>query len=218
MLHELLEDEVNALYDAFAATHPGVLHSCPCCTDRAAFEELAEYDVRDAPSHLLDMYVSEAVGTAGEARDFRYYLPRILELTLREEQGFYPARHAATVRYTVLSSWSDSHQRALLDFYHAVIQCMIEWEYFDTLADWICAMATSECDIKPVLNTLETSPAAAVAFFAANVPGINVGRLQGLWERDSFEHQAVVEWFYSPAVRKLLHDSFGICLPTWKLN
>ena len=56
MLHEFLVDEVNALYAAFADDHPGILHSCPCCTDECAFVDLAEYDVRDVPASLMDMY------------------------------------------------------------------------------------------------------------------------------------------------------------------
>ena len=218
MLHEFLVDEINALYAAFADGHPGILYSCPCCTDASAFERLAEYDVGEVPASLIDMYASEAVWTAGDARDFRYYLPRMLELALREEEGLYPERHAAIVRYTKLDSWSESHQHALIDFYHATIQCMIEWEYFDTLDDWICAIGASECGIEPFLRLIENSPAAVVALFAANVPKINKGRLHGSWERPSLEHDTVVEWFYSPTVRRILHDSFGVCLPTWKLN
>lgn len=218
MLNELLSDEIEALYAAFADDHPGVLHSCPCCTDRTSFEELARFDVRDVPASLMSMYVAEAVWTAGEPRDFRYYLPRILEFTLLEQPGFYPARHAAIVRYTELNSWSESHQHALISFYHAILKCMIDWEYFDTLADWICAIGASECAIGPFLCMLENSPAALVAFFAANVPGINTGRLHGPWARESLEHKTVVDWFYSPEVRKLLHDSWGICLPSWRLN
>lgn len=218
MLDEFLVNEINDLYAAFADGHPGILYSCPCCTDESAYERLAEYDVREVPTSLMDMYASDAVGTAGDARHFRYYLPRMLELTLREEEGLYPERHAATVRYTRLDSWSEEHQRALIDFYHATIQCMIEWEYFDTLDDWICAIGTSECGIEPFLKVLEGSPAAVVAFFAANVPKINKGRLHGAWHRPSIEHDTVVEWFYSPSVRQILLDACGICLPTWKLN
>ncbi|MFI5493994.1 hypothetical protein [Actinoplanes sp. NPDC051859] len=77
---------IDTLYDAFADyRRPSSLDYCECC-----FEEeerravLATVPVRELPAATLRRYAANVLLTVGGVDDFRYFLPRILEIAVGE--------------------------------------------------------------------------------------------------------------------------------------
>lgn len=75
---------VERLYAAFAAPAPRRITGCPCCIDTKEVEALLRTPLRSIDGATLWPYVFSAFLTVGEVADFRYFLPRILEWSIRQ--------------------------------------------------------------------------------------------------------------------------------------
>src|SRR4051812_29634791 len=73
---------VENLYRAFAAV-PRLrdIDGCPCCIDRKEVGVLLSKPLRSVTPEELSAYAASAFLTVGDAADYRYFLPRILEVT-----------------------------------------------------------------------------------------------------------------------------------------
>ena len=78
-------DVIENLYAAFAdVPKPTAIEGCPvgCCISREYRLSLVEGSLRDTDSELLSEYINYGIWTIGNASDFRYFIPKIFELTL----------------------------------------------------------------------------------------------------------------------------------------
>ncbi len=73
---------IEAVYDEFAAPTPRAIEGCPCCRDRKAPDALLAKPLRTLLGSDLRAYVGSVFLTIGSPRDYRYLLPRILELAV----------------------------------------------------------------------------------------------------------------------------------------
>ena len=72
------------MYAAFAkCRHPRSLDGCPCCTSMEESVRLLSIPLRDVPPERLERYAFKATTTWGSIDDYRFFLPRIFELTRR---------------------------------------------------------------------------------------------------------------------------------------
>ena len=78
---QALED----VYRVFAAlSKPREIEACPCCIDRLSLCTLLSTPLRELTPDQLSPYASSVLLTAGDEMDFRYFLPRMLEISLRD--------------------------------------------------------------------------------------------------------------------------------------
>lgn len=77
-----LNDAVEALYSVFSAPVPPVIKGCPCCMETRGVDVLLTAPLQDLTGEALWRYVSGAFYTVGGERDFRYFLPRILDISV----------------------------------------------------------------------------------------------------------------------------------------
>jgi hypothetical protein len=113
-----INDAIEALYAAFAAypRFDGYL-DCTHCVPEAQQDALRPVALRALTPELLRPVVYNAgVGTFGEVDDYRHFLPRLLELLLRDED---PALEAgillAGLRLYKAEAWPAAEQRAVAD-------------------------------------------------------------------------------------------------------
>jgi hypothetical protein len=129
-----LDAAIERLYAAFAdVPAPEAIPACGCCNtgtdwraggfqggtvslaplgDGRELRALTDDDVRG--------YAWDVLLTAGSLDDFTYYLPRLLELMARGENGWDGA--ALTQRFddwAHFDGWPEPHRRAVLDFFAA---------------------------------------------------------------------------------------------------
>jgi hypothetical protein len=70
---------IQALYDAFAGCAiPEALSYCTYCDD-AAYERSLHAPLPSLPRALVDKYLADAIHHTGSARDFLYFVPRVVE-------------------------------------------------------------------------------------------------------------------------------------------
>ena len=79
-----LREAVDAVYRRFATTAPSKIEGCPCCIGTRNVDVLLTTPLRDITGEALWSYVSGVYYTIGSDRDFRYLLPRILEISVSD--------------------------------------------------------------------------------------------------------------------------------------
>lgn len=79
-----LPDAIEAVYRAFAAPAPPVIHGCPCCIDTRGVDVLLTTPLRALSGQAVWGYVSGVFLTIGDDRDFEYLLPRIFEIAVTD--------------------------------------------------------------------------------------------------------------------------------------
>jgi hypothetical protein len=72
------------MYQAFASPAPNVIEGCPCCISTRGVDVLLNTPLRELTGQQLWSYVSGAYLTLGSDLDFRYLLPRILEIAVSD--------------------------------------------------------------------------------------------------------------------------------------
>jgi hypothetical protein len=77
------EAAIERLYAAFARPTPAAVEGCPCCTTEEELRVLVETPLRELTADQFGWYGSKALTTVGNAEDFRYFWPRLVELAAR---------------------------------------------------------------------------------------------------------------------------------------
>jgi hypothetical protein len=68
-------------------------------------------------------------------------------------------------------------------------------------------------DVQPYLELITQSPAAVLGDFEVNAGGLPRGRLaNAFWELPCPAHDAVVEWFFTPAIVRIPYEEYGYVL------
>lgn len=75
---------LDALYFQFAAPTPAAIEGCPCCLSKRGVDALLITPLRELTGQALWSYVSGVFLTVGSQRDFRYLLPRILDIAVND--------------------------------------------------------------------------------------------------------------------------------------
>jgi len=105
---------LNALYDQFEAPTPWEIVGCPCCVGKRRVDRLLSTPLRELTGDELYAYVSGVFYTVGSESDFKYLLPRILELSMTEEYPFINPEIVLTkVGLAGWQSWHGSQRQAV---------------------------------------------------------------------------------------------------------
>ncbi len=76
-----LDEALEAVYREFDAPTPAMIEGCPCCIETRGVDVLLNTPLREITGQQIWRYVSGVFLTIGSETDFRYFLPRILELS-----------------------------------------------------------------------------------------------------------------------------------------
>ena len=77
-------ETVDEVYRTFQSRAPLVIEGCPCCIITRGTDILLTTPLRQITGQALWRYVSGAFLTVGDTKDFRYLLPRILEVSVSD--------------------------------------------------------------------------------------------------------------------------------------
>ena len=153
-----LAPALATLYETFAAPRPRTIVGCPCCIDRKDIGTLLRTPLRALTSRQLGSYASSLFHTVGEVDDFRYFLPRILEIVATEPH-WWPSPEVALEKLR-LGGWSDwpPAERAAIE---AVLMAMFEDALIDPdpfafhIDELLCGLARAGQPLAPYLAALE---------------------------------------------------------------
>lgn len=163
-----MQAALAAVYEAFAAPTPAVIEGCPCCIGTRNTDVLLTKPLRALTGSDLYRYISGAFLTVGGERDFRYLMPRILELALVDPGSVpdiqivlgklrlagwvgWPARERAPIE-ALISLW----------FEHALARDLLiaeEWAPPGDSAAVLCGAARADLNITTMAAALATDEA-----------------------------------------------------------
>ncbi|ESQ77210.1 hypothetical protein [Asticcacaulis sp. AC402] len=160
---------LERLYDEFAAPRPRYIDACPCCKDPEHYRKILSKPLRDIMAGDIDAYVGSAFYTAGEVADWRYYLPRLLELSVdygQEDRYFGPETTLGKLPLAGWGKWHKSERAAIIAFVEAWYDLVIEEVPADGMKidDLLCGIARADIPLKPYLDKLAGKLEALVAY------------------------------------------------------
>jgi hypothetical protein len=160
---------VAALYEMTRFDRPrGPVDRCDGCTSEAEARAFRAVEREAAPADLMDRYGFKAMTTWGDERDFRWFLPRLLELVGDEPGGLANADVlVGKLEYAGWSAWPEEEREAVRRAFAAIWRLWIDggrhwrlpWCPPDHLRpidahDILPALARLGVDVAPLLDEL----------------------------------------------------------------
>jgi hypothetical protein len=161
-----MEEAIDRLYTAFAGEpRPVAIEHCPCCmSDDQVDELLRSGNVRTIPVDVVADYAGHVLLTVGTVADFRYYLPRVLQVAVTDELVDVELVFGR-LRTAKWTGWPDGEQHAVRHLLHAMWDETLH-AYPSRLAldTVLCAIGNAEDDLSGYLgdwaSALRTGDAA----------------------------------------------------------
>jgi hypothetical protein len=117
---ERVHQALEAIYQEFAASVPVVIEGCPCCIATRGVDVLLTTPLRHLTGQELWRYVSGVFYTVGSERDFRYLLPRILEVSIVDPYAALdPEIVLGKLGLANWRSWSPAERQSVEEFIDA---------------------------------------------------------------------------------------------------
>ena len=187
-----LRGALAAIYQTFALPKPAVIEGCPCCISKRGVDVLLTTPLRELTGQQLWQYVSGAFLTVGGERDFRYLLPRILDISVGDPGNANDPE--IVLRKLALAnwrSWSLIEQAAIEEFIDAWFDQALISDVAEADSGWIgtetesvlCGAARAGLPLtkwlirlqdqlaSPVLADLKTRIAKGPSGFWKDAPG-----------------------------------------------
>jgi hypothetical protein len=192
-------EEIERLYNVFARyRRPTQLEGCPCCTSPVEAQPLLNKPLRALTSLELEHYAFKALTTWGSLNDYKYFLPRILELT---EDGSLLCDTEVTLHklhYGGLSDWPPDEQQAVRDYIFGVWRETVHASDTDRADAFLCGAAPALGDVTSLLDHADTAaPDFKTAYATEHSNQTKRKLLNSFWERGTPPYQQVLSWLYS---------------------
>ena len=147
---DTIEVAVEKLYHTFQASAPESIDGCPCCINKKNVCTLLKTPLRTLSSNDLSNYGASLFHTIGDISDFKYFLPRLFELSYSDD-SWYPTPEII-LNKLYLGEWHDCpvvEKNAILNFMrswlvHLKNQYAMEPEFIeDKIDELICGIGLS---------------------------------------------------------------------------
>lgn len=162
-------------------------------------------------AHLRD-YIWSVFHTVGDVGDFRYFLPRILDLAVHD-RWVMPDREVILKNLPLAGwqEWPERERAAIAGVVRAAFEVALR-SPDDPCADlvvdsWLCGWGMAGGDLTPLLELLARPEHEAVlcGFLEFNRPAIYRGLLSNsFWDQDCAAAARVVAWLESEAIQAVI--------------
>lgn len=210
-----MNDAIRSLYEAFAgARKPKHFPTCECCVSVQEMRGLLKGKLTELTGEELSGYVMGVFLTVGSLADFKYFLPRIIELALNDELSlFEPEIVLSRLRLAGWDEWPEHERAAVLRVLNEKLSSLLSDEDSDSFVidGWICALGCCVSDITPYLDQLLGST-HVFDFVESNFKARQErGELANPFWRGAPENAArVLAWLNSAEVKRLLSEEYGM--------
>lgn len=157
-----LSDALERLYERFAAPAPRTIDGCPCCVARKTSGVLHSTPLRSLSSDALGPYAASVFLTVGSTSDFRYFLPRILEVSATEH-GWWPSPEVVLGKLKLAdwAHWDPKDRRVVEVFLSAWWDRLLrDADEHPYLEEFMCGLGRAGIDASPFLQRLTGFPEA----------------------------------------------------------
>lgn len=202
------------LYAAFERPAPKEIFGCYCCLDQEGRDVLLRKPLGVLTSDQLGPYASSVFLTVGDVSDYRYFLPRILDLSA-SDLAWWPSPEVAVGALTRAdwNEWSDVERAAILGFLSAWFDRWAaglgDGAYGGEVETLLCGMARAQIDIAPYLARLlrsENGAALRELFDLHGARDETSSTPQGFWDEARAGFRQVTAFLASEAARARLSD------------
>jgi hypothetical protein len=186
-----IRETLESLYRTFAAPCPPRIEGCPCCISTRNVDVLLATPLRELGGKMLWRYVTGAFLTIGGESDFRYFLPRILDISVNDP-GDSPDLEIVLgkLRLANWRSWPAAEQRLIEELVDAWFERALERDLSDydeyemghDAESVMCGAASAgipldrwlvrlqEADARPVLDDLKKRFPGGLSAFWEDAP------------------------------------------------
>jgi hypothetical protein len=121
-----LQQSIASLYEIFSRyPRPSSIECCPCgCTKPDATAKLVSLPLKELSAADLEDYAFSALTTQGSLDDFRYLLPRLLEVISKESLG-YPEITFGKLAYAKWADWPSDEVDAIKSYLRSLWQAAL---------------------------------------------------------------------------------------------
>ena len=204
---ERTDAALEAVYAAF--TQNGLkrpLVICPCCVSAEEEAVMLGTRLRELTWAQLERYLSAVFLTSGAAEDFRYFLPRLLDLTAHVKWDFQCDWEILLGKLSLgeWPTWPQRERAALTEFMQAHFEDLIAAQDArgDELDGFLCGLARGGVDLGYFLDRL-SKPDADAAFFAlqdVNAASLMKGKLtNSFWKDHRPAGEPIRQWLIGEA-------------------
>ncbi len=155
---------------------------CRCCVDPAKSAQLLAVPLRELTEHELGPYWSKAVTTWGDTSDFRYFLPRILELASRSESLIDLPWLGAKLEDAGWLSWPPEEVSAIRSVLRSLWCAWLSSEPSEerSLDELLGLIGAAEDDLGPYIELYgELDPSVPAKHIRAYLEHVPAGQLSG---------------------------------------
>ncbi len=214
-MNDLLRSAIDAVYAAFKSVpKPQHIEGCPCCIEDKEVDVLLSKGLREITPSELSAYAASVFLTVGCESDYRYLLPRILEISALEP-WWWPdieviGRSLSSAKW---STWAFAEKEAVGNYFEARFTTLLNTPGGSDLDSLLCGIALSGRDLSPYLQRITAVESAALAIYEQNANEIIERRLaNGFWDNSTEGASQMIDWFYSTEVSLLILKSYGVDL------
>ncbi len=199
-----MTDVLDSLYTTFARVpRPRAIESCPHCYPVVL--PLLEGPVRDLPAGALLQYGGKVLFTVGHVADYKYFLPRLLEIAWTGEWGYRDLSSTiGRLRLAGWTTWPADEQAAIRGFLHFIWTRTLAADPGELDAGEVLeAIAGAEDDLGPYLAELAGSP-AQVEYLITSGTRVKRGVRKlpgGYWDQRPDQAAQVLAWLAGTAER-----------------
>ncbi len=207
-----LADRIEALYSVFGdVPKRRSIEGCTCCLDKEEIGIMLSKPLRELTGGELARYSASAFLTVGTEADYLYFLPRILEIGFADS-GWWPDIEVTgrAIGETKPDEWPARRREALVEVLHAALREAIGEEDGWRIDQLVCGICKMGLEVMPFLEQIEGSPRGLVSYYERNSEQLQKGKLgNAFWDRELPGFAAVVAWFGSERVEKIIWEAYG---------
>jgi hypothetical protein len=183
----------------------------------AEYCTLVTVPLRQLTGDQLSDYAAKVFLTLGDVGDFRYFLPRLLDISLHGD--FLWPDPEVLLGKLFMASWRDwpTTERAVLEalftaIYDDLVAVALSTQNASELDTWLCAMANAGMSLAPFLTQLERPQMAplVLALYEQNALPLTRGEMSNsFWKKVSEEKRKIVAWLQSDVVQEMILQQYG---------
>jgi hypothetical protein len=193
-----VNDIVENLYRVFSRyRHPPAPAGCPCCTSPAQGKALLAARLREISTEAVRRYARKAQTTWGTVADYKYFLPRILELSMTDDPPCEVEITLSKLGYGDFQSWPHEEKEAVEDFVVSLWAHYVKGNAIDE-ADSVLCGAAQFMNVIPLLEQAVCIRAEFKDIYRTACARADKRRLtNSFWDRDSQMYKDVLNWVYA---------------------
>lgn len=214
-----LQQQIQNLYETFARYgKPDGFPLCPCCVTEEEAARLLQGCLKELTADELSAYGELVFLTVGSSEDFKYFLPRIFELSVREEFSWpNPEFVFGKLALAEWNNWPGDERTAILELLQSKFDSVLNDSDSNgsDIERWVCALGRCVPDVTRYLNQMLATgyEEKLLTCVEWNMSAFTKNKLDnGFWKDAPENAQRVLEWLHQEEVKSLMVERYGMRL------